>query len=398
MKLDKNKTYIALFTRGRINKQKTLRYFTPEMVKSTIVVTADSEKKELQAALKAEGFDVLKVISFPDDHRLSIKRFKTAKYLQKHGCKYFFMCDDDASLSVLIDGKYRTTRTDEGQAALAKVWRTIPKLWSDYTTLGISASSRNNRNFFTDQHTHKKTGLYVQESTKNALFFGARVDWFVNHFSHLSKHNLFNDVAYIDAMNDLIGVQNGRTGRIYNIAWATTFDDKKSSGGMNLYRSKVTNQIAILMLKVLFPGTIVLRNDEKNFYETWKFNRHAWKPVEQWNPAKIDWALWHQQASQQLDAVMRAAPDFRTRKAAAYAKARIADMYALANGSAPILSVPDSLEDARYKNLRGQRAIDLALQTSRRGKPVCVVRTGRGAEAKSVERQINVNIIRNWRT
>lgn len=299
MRLNPKETYVVLFTRGRIDRQKTLRYLTPEIISNTIVVTCASERLALQDRLKEDGIKPLLIKSFNDDLKLITKRYLMAKWLQENGCKQFLFADDDLTLQVLIDGKYKTTRTEAGQAALNAVWKKLPALWKDYAGIGFAGASRNNYDLMTPERKHA-TGLYVHENTKNACIFGYKTDMFVRHFAFMERHGLLQDVAYIDLMSNLTTLQEANFVRIYDVAFSAEFDMKKSSGGMNVYRNEFTNNRAIALLVTLFPGATSKGKDQDKRFELGRINRHAWKPVNTWDLGKFQWAEWYASARSML--------------------------------------------------------------------------------------------------
>jgi hypothetical protein len=291
--LDPKKPYIILFTRGRINKQKSLSYFSKSMILDTIVVTIKSELEGLKAKLAELGIEPLKFVSFPDEYRLNLKRYLMAKWVDDRGGRRFMFCDDDVSLTALVDDKYKSTRTPEGKKALSKHWSHIGDLFKKYHGVGVSANSRNNRNYFNEKH--EKDGFYVQENTKSACFFGYRTKTFLSSFQWAYDSKILQNMAYIDLMSNLMAIREDRKiVRMYDISWATKFDDKKTSGGMNAYRTHKTNDLAFFLLLLFIPGSFT-RKPVRTVFDILKINRSAWTPKTSWKEHHFDWDSWYTQ-------------------------------------------------------------------------------------------------------
>ncbi len=400
MQLNPKETYIILFTRGRIHKQKTLKYFTPELIARTIVVTCASELQPLKEALSELGVKPMGFKAFPDDYRLIKKRYFMVKWLYKHGCKQFLFTDDDASLQVLIDGRYKSTRTEPGQVALNKFWDRLPGIWSDYEGIGFAASSRNNLNFLTEERRHS-TGLYVHENTKNACMFGYKTAGFLERFEFLEKHELLQDVAYMDLMSNFLTLQDSTYVRLYDVAWATNYDADPNSGGMNKYRNTATNNKAVALLHILFPGCMSLaKGSDVVTFDTGKVNRHAWKPVSEWKPEKFQWLAWYHTCMMLLTRLGKPDEVFPSVKSRIYLQSLIRKLSAMAgkdpkftleigNGTTVLHGVTNDPEKVRQKVRFLIRA----------GEPVYPVLTEPRPDqrAKNLALQINRAVLSNWR-
>ena len=404
-KLDPKKTYIVLFTRGRITKQKSLKYFTPTMISDTVVVTCRSEVDQLKEQLAADGIKPLQVLSFPDEYRLITKRYKMAQWLQKQGCRQFLFCDDDVNLSVLIGDRYKSTRSEEGQKALDKFWKRMPALWADYEGIGISANSRNNRNYFNEKYQHK-SGLYIQENTKSGCFFGYKTDAFVKRFAFLSDNKLLQDVAYMDLMSNVLTLNEHKIARVYDLSWATTFDDKKTSGGMNAYRTKGTNHLALLLLMLLIPGTF-FRRPERNVFEIMKIHRHGWKPVTEWAHTKIDWDTWYAQVNKEwklLRGEKQLRDWFSDNEGFQYVRELTLKMQSIAQSDCLVLKLAlEGKTVVAQQWLNGKlsaipKPISDACTKAHRGIPIRVEVVGkRNAEINKIETHVNALVLQNWR-
>lgn len=289
-----NKTYPVMFTRGRVHKQKTLKYLPDSLRQILIVVTSQCEAKDLLAAYKAEhDFVPMVLLVFPDEYRLVRKRYLTVKWLQSCGADRFMFMDDDLALSVLMkEGRYKSARVDPAPNQLFKAWNKLDRLWTRYHGIGVSASSRNNYNFIKPETL--VNGSYVHENTKSGGFFGYEVKKFLKCFAFAEEHELLQDIAYIDLLSNIITLnEQGRICRVYDIAWATEFDVKKESGGMNVYRNARNNGVAFLLMLLLLPGAFSRKEgSEDRFDDMIHINRHAWTPVLEWKEAKITQEVW----------------------------------------------------------------------------------------------------------
>lgn len=404
MRLNPKATYVVLFTRGRIDRQKTLRYLTPEIIANTIVVTCASEHTALADQLKADGIKPLLIKSFPDDHKLIKKRYLMAKWLQANGCKQFLFADDDLTFQVLIDGRYKTARTEAGQAALNDVWKKLPAIWSEYAGIGFAGSSRNNYDLMTDERKHP-TGLFVHENTKNACIFGYKTDMFVRQFAFMEKHGLLQDVAYIDLMSNLLTLQEANYVRIYDVAFAANFDTNKASGGMNVYRNEFTNNRAIALLVTLFPGATTKGKDQDKRFELGRINRHAWKPVNTWSLEKFQWGEWYANATHMLKGLGTPNKAFSTLAAVKYLQA-IMGKFATMAGMRPDVTRLEIYNEEiilhhEGKTLRGTPKPILAKvkQLTNQGKAVRVELKAVKPKphAKDLAAQINRAVLANWR-
>lgn len=297
--LEEDITYPILFTRGRIDKQITIKYFTDSMVKSLIVVTAASEKDSLKQRLHADGFEFKKLIYFPDNYRLVEKRYLAAKWLYENGGRKFIFFDDDLRLQVLIDGKYRSSKTDEGRKELDNIWSGLPKLWKRYSGIGLCASTRNNLSIIENLPKEK---LKVQANKLTCAAFGFDAKTFLDACNPMYKHRLMRSMAYIDNLSNLQVMTDGHnTCKLFNMAWSTKTDTKVESGGMNAYRNTKTDLTAILIAKLLSPGRITKKpSDKDTFGATKKLTRLASIPPKEWTRSKFKFAEWLDQIDSDL--------------------------------------------------------------------------------------------------
>lgn len=345
------KTYPVMFTRGRIHKQKTLRYLPPAVRADLIVVTAFCEAKDLLAALKAEhDFVPHHLLVFPDDFRLVRKRYLTAKWLQACGADRFMFLDDDLTLSVLTpDIRYKSTRVDPGPGLFEAAWANMDRLWSKYNGVGISASSRNNYNFIKPETLVR--GSYVHLNAKSGGFFGYTTTKFLSSLGFAEDRALLQDIAYVDLLSNIIVLNEwGPICRVYNMAWATEFDVKKESGGMNVYRNKKNNGVAFLLMLLLLPGAFSRKpGSEERFDDMIKINRQAWTPVVDWKEHQLCPTVWLDSVYQELRILGVSdskgfAGLFHTKKAGEYALYLLRKLRSLAGENTPAIVLDQSTD------------------------------------------------------
>jgi hypothetical protein len=301
--LKRGVTYPILFTRGRVDRQKTITYLSKKILKDLIVVTSASEKEDLVASLEKKYSVMPKaVISFPDSFRLVKKRCLTVKWLETCGVSHFIFLDDDLSLTVLDENlRYRTTRSASGSELFLESWRDLDKLWGTYKGIGAAASSRVNYNFVVPERLHK--GLYVQDNARSGGFLGYEVESFLSSLDFVYKNDLLQNIAYLDLLsNGVIIAQGQKICRVYNIAWSTNFDQEVTSGGMNLYRNPRNNGVAFLILLLTLPGCFSRKpGTEQVFVNMMKIHRQFSKSVFDWKTSNIDPEAWLRGVTQELN-------------------------------------------------------------------------------------------------
>ncbi len=395
-------TYVVVFTRGRIDKQKTLQHFSPYLLSRTIVVTCQSEIGALQAELKKQGIAPLAFRVFPDEYKLITKRYLVAKWLHENGCTQFMMSDDDILLKALVGESYRTTKKPEGQRALDTIFKRVDPLFKDYQGIGFSFNSRNNRNFFTPERQVR--GFYVQENTKNTCFFGYRSKSYVEWFQFAQTHELLQEIAYIDLLANVAAINHdggSKIARVYDLTFDTGYSYEKEAGGLNLYRTKTTNLLALMLIMLLQPGRYI-RRPETHAFGIFKLTRQAYKSVTAWRNDQFDWAKWHDQVNGEVVRLEKIKPlhqYFSTQKGFTFVTRLLHKLRFLAseNPSPQNTLYLSEAGGPRFRTLRGKEALKKVRELVTKGTPVQVRIEGRATQqCKDIQQKVYSTILRQW--
>lgn len=395
-------TYIVVFTRGRIDKQKTLQHFSQLMLSRTIVVTCQSEAVELRETLTRLGIAPLAYRAFPDEYKLITKRYLIAKWLHENGCTQFMMADDDILLKALVGDNYRTTKKEEGQKALDQKWRGVNALFKDYQGIGFSFNSRNNRNFFTEER--RVRGFYVQENTKNTCFFGYRTKSYVEWFEFGQKHELLQEIAYIDLLANVAAINHdggSRIARVYDLTFDTGYSYAKEDGGLNLYRTKATNLLAMMLIMLLQPGRYI-RRPETHAFGIFKLTRQAYKPVTAWRNDQFHWAEWYAQVDAEVKRLEKIKPFrhfFSTDKGFTFVNRLISKLRFMAseNPSPQNILYLSEKDGPRFRAEHGKAALKKVASGVQAGYPIHVRIEGKSTQRlKDIEKTVYSTMLRQW--
>lgn len=300
IKLDLRKTYGILMTRGRLNRQTTIRYLSPEVRQDVIVVTVEDELNDLVRVYQGNDWKVAGFLTFPSSMRLLRKRFCIVHWLESVGISGFIFLEDDLKLSVLNDDlKYRTTRNPEFFDTFTNAWSSLCKRVLISSSVGASTPGRNYRNALLPQYDFN--GYYFKPARMNCGIFGYSTEGFLRNFSFLEKHHLLDDATYLDDISSTILLSiSSPVDRFYNIGWSTSNGVVTDTGGMNTYRNDRTEFLALVIQQILIPGMIEILPAERvkasggYYYGACKSTlKVASLPVLDWPLSSMDFHHFH---------------------------------------------------------------------------------------------------------
>lgn len=237
---------IFIFSKGRIGKQKTLKYLPQNTIKEQVTfVTPKSEIREHKAQDYGKGLDYM---AAPENIHLADKRRWVVENYLKSGGRYFMMADDDLGLSIhnKETGKFVSLRKYDNTKRVESYFnRHLPKLFTKHKMIGLASK------FMADAYV-KKNGFY-KENTKCCCFFGYDGEELLNTVPYEATKTMWS----LDTTWNLFMLQAGHSAvSDYHMLWDAVFETAKSPGGANLYRNKETSYHAMLRTMLLFPGLI----------------------------------------------------------------------------------------------------------------------------------------------
>lgn len=234
--------HIYLLSRGRVGRQKTLKYLSQEVKSNLTMVVPKSEIREHRADPLTKG---VSFIGTSDDITLERKRYKTFAHHQKQGGKYAMVMEDDLGLFAwdAEQGKHLSCR-DDPELSTKWLLKTAPKLFKKNALVGAGPYFRAKgiiEQYGMQRHDHKCTNLAGYD---------------VNILLDLVDKHATKNIWGIDTIHNLYVLTNGFHSVIdYNMLWSTSFDPKDMSGA-GAQRKKKDVLDSFLRQMVLFPGLI----------------------------------------------------------------------------------------------------------------------------------------------
>lgn len=231
---------IYLLTKGRLGKQKTLKYLSSAVQQQITMVVPKSELKEHKREPYARHVDFL---TTKDDMTLPNKRYFVYDHHQKQGGRYAMVIEDDL-LFYRRDGDQYIGATVDQSAADRWFLKTAPRLFKDYSLVGAGP-------YFMHKQNVERWGLQ-RMNHKCTNVAGYDVDVLLS----VIDQNQTRDLWGIDTVHNLALLTAGYKSVVdFTMLWNTTFDPKDKSGaGTERKRRHVWD--SFLRQMVMFPGLI----------------------------------------------------------------------------------------------------------------------------------------------
>lgn len=233
--------HIYLLTKGRVGRQKTLSYLSPEVQKHVTLVCPDSEFEAHKSEKYAKHVSILRT---KDNMTLPNKRYAVYAHHRAQGGRYAMVLEDDLLFYGLQDGKY-VGATKDLHAADDWLLKQAPRLFKKGAAM-VGAGP-----YFMHKNIIERWGLH-RLNHKCTNVAGYNVDTLLD----LVDKNETRDLWGIDTIHNLAVLTAGHSSVTdYNMLWNTTFDPKDTSGAGT--ERKVAHVLdSFLRQMVMFPGLI----------------------------------------------------------------------------------------------------------------------------------------------
>jgi hypothetical protein len=233
--------HIYLLTKGRVGRQKTLSYLSPEVQKHITVVCPASEHAAHKKEAYAKHVDFLRT---KDDILLPNKRYSVFDHHRKQGAKFAMVIEDDMLFYGRRGDKY-VGATKDISAADEWFLKRAPQLFRKGNAL-VGAGA-----YFMHKNIIERWGL---ERKNHKCTNVAGYD--VNILLHCIDKKETRDLWGIDTVHNLAVLCNGYRSVVdYHMLWNIIFDPK-DQGGAGSERKVQHVHDSFLRQMVMFPGLI----------------------------------------------------------------------------------------------------------------------------------------------